>query len=183
MPFVGKADYRGKRVNIDVKERETMRILGIDPGTNKCGYAILDVNKKNMQLVEAGFIKIKTSTLQQQLSELIEGLDLVIANTVIDEVAIEDIFFAHNPKTVIRLAQFRGALSLKIIQDLGFFSEYTPLQVKKAVTGKGKATKEQVAYMVKILLGIKREIRPFDITDAIAVAITHGQRKRLDGSV
>jgi crossover junction endodeoxyribonuclease RuvC len=95
---------------------------------------------------------------------------------VIDEVAIEDIFFAHNPKTVLKLAQFRGALSLKILQEFGNFAEYTPLQVKKAVTGKAKADKTQVAFMVRRLLGIKKEIKPLDITDAIAIAITHSQR-------
>lgn len=166
-----------------MKVCEKLKILGIDPGSKKCGYAIVDVNKTKMELVEAGFIKIKENILQHQLSELVEGLDIIIKNNIIDDVAIEDIFFAHNPKTVIKLAQFRGALSLKIIQDLGYFSEYTPLQVKKAVTGKGKATKEQVAYMVRILLNIKKEIKPFDITDAIAVAITHGQRVRLEGKV
>lgn len=153
-----------------------MVILGIDPGTKKCGYSVIKIVNKKIEYVEAGFIKIASNSLQEQISELIEGLDLVFKNHKIDEVAIEDIFFAFNPKTVIKLAQFRGALSLKIIQDLGNFHEYTPLQVKKAVTGKGKATKEQVAYMVKIVLGIKGEIKPLDITDAIAVAITHAQR-------
>lgn len=153
-----------------------MTILGIDPGTSKCGYAILTLDQKKFSLSEAGFIKISAGHLQEQIPQLIEGLDLILKNHKIDEVAIEDIFFAHNPKTVIKLAQFRGALSLKIIQDLGNFHEYTPLQVKKSVTGKGKAAKEQVAYMVKVILGIKQEIKPLDITDAIAVAITHGQR-------
>ncbi len=160
-----------------------MVILGIDPGSRKCGYALLDVNKSKMSLIEAGFINIKEKILQYQLSEFVEGFDLIVDNHKIDEVAIEDMFFAHNPKTVIKLAQFRGALSLRVIQKLGNFYEYTPLQVKKAVTGKGKATKEQVAYMVKILLNIKKEIKPFDITDAIAVAITHAQRARLEGRV
>jgi crossover junction endodeoxyribonuclease RuvC len=154
-------------------------ILGIDPGSSKCGYALLSVEKNRMQLQEAGLIKIQSGSLQEQLPQLIEGLDSILKNNTIDEVAIEDIFFAFNPKTVIKLAQFRGALSLKIIQEHGTFFEYTPLQVKKAVTGKGKAAKEQVAYMVKILLGIKREIKPLDITDAIAVAITHAQRVQM----
>ncbi|WP_334091612.1 crossover junction endodeoxyribonuclease RuvC, partial [Helicobacter typhlonius] len=74
------------------------------------------------------------------------------------------------------LAQFRGALSLKILQEIGHFAEYTPLQVKKAITGNGKADKAQVAFMVKHILGIKGEIKPLDITDAIAIAITHSQR-------
>jgi crossover junction endodeoxyribonuclease RuvC len=112
--------------------------------------------------------------------ELVEGLDTILENHTIDEVAIEDIFFAFNPKTVLKLAQFRGALSLKILQELGNFSEYTPLQVKKAVTGNGKAAKEQVAFMVKRILGIKKEIKPLDITDAIAVALTHAQRVKVN---
>lgn len=153
-----------------------MKILGIDPGTINCGYAIIvkDVNK--VKLVEAGLVKIKSRTLQHQITELIEGLDLIFSKHKIDEVAIEDMFYAFNPKTVIKLAQFRGALSLKILQEFGNFAEYTPLQVKKSVTGNGKAQKEQVAFMVKRLLNIKQEIKPLDITDAIAVALTHAQR-------
>jgi crossover junction endodeoxyribonuclease RuvC len=154
-------------------------ILGIDPGTAKCGYSLLSLEQRKMNLLEAGFIKISANPLAAQLPELIEGLDLVVKNHRIDEAAVEDIFFAYNPKTVLKLAQFRGAILLKLIQDLGVFHEYTPLQVKKSVTGKGKASKEQVAYMVKVLLGIKQEIKPLDITDAIAVAITHAQRAML----
>ncbi len=153
-----------------------MKILGIDPGTINCGYAILEVNNKKIKLIEAGLIKMKSRILQEQILEFVEGLDLVTKNHKIDDVAIEDMFYAFNPKTVIKLAQFRGAISLKILQDFGNFSEYTPLQVKKAVTGNGKAAKEQVAFMVKRLLNIKQEIKPLDITDAIAIAITHSQR-------
>jgi len=156
-----------------------MYILGIDPGSRNLGYCILFFNGKSYSLIEAGVLKIKTTILQEQIVELMEGLDLILASHTIDEVAIEDIFFAHNPKTVLKLAQFRGAISLKIIQDIGYFHEYTPLQVKKALTGNGKATKEQVAFMVKKLLGIKKEIRPFDITDAMAIAITHTQRVKM----
>ena len=153
-----------------------MKILGIDPGTINCGYAILHYENKKIKLIEAGLIKMKSRILQEQILEFIEGLDLVLKNHQIDEVAIEDMFFAYNPKSVIKLAQFRGAISLKILQEYGSFSEYTPLQVKKSVTGNGKASKEQVAFMVKRLLNIKKEIKPLDITDAIAVAITHSQR-------
>ncbi len=154
-----------------------MKILGIDPGTINCGYAILNVTNKKPKLIEAGLIKIKSRILQEQIVELVEGIDLILSKHTIDEVAIEDMFYAHNPKTIIKLAQFRGAMSLKILQEIGNFSEYTPLQVKKAVTGNGKSTKEQVAFMVKRLLNLKQEIKPLDITDAIAVALTHTQRK------
>jgi crossover junction endodeoxyribonuclease RuvC len=156
-----------------------MIILGIDPGTINCGYAIIEKSKQKTTLLEAGLIKIKQKELQHQIVELVEGLDTVLKDRVIDEVAIEDIFYAYNPKTFIKLAQFRGALSLKILQDFGNFSEYTPLQVKKAVTGNGKSKKEQVAFMVKRILKIKQEIKPLDITDAIAVALTHSQRVKV----
>ena len=156
-----------------------MNILGIDPGSRNCGYAIVKKEGRSVVLVEAGLIKIKQKILQHQIVELVEGLDLVLKANSVDEVAIEDIFYAYNPKTVLKLAQFRGALSLKILQEIGNFSEYTPLQVKKALTGNGKAAKEQVAFMVKRILKIKREIKPLDITDAMAVAITHAQRVSL----
>ena len=156
-----------------------MKILGIDPGTINCGYAILDISNKKPKLIEAGLIKIKSRILQEQIVELVEGIDLILSKHTITEVAIEDIFFAYNPKTVIKLAQFRGALSLKILQELGNFSEYTALEVKKSVTGNGKSSKEQVAFMVKRLLNLKQEIKPLDITDAIAVSLTHFQRLKL----
>ena len=151
-----------------------MKILGIDPGTIRCGYAIIETHPK-LHLIDAGFIKITEKKLQYQLTQLIEGIDLIFKEEI-DEVAIEDIFYAYNPKTVLKLAQFRGALSLRILQIHGNFYEYTPLQVKKAVTGNGKAKKEQVAFMVKKILGLKGDIKPLDITDAIAVAIAHSQR-------
>lgn len=156
-----------------------MKILGIDPGTINCGYAILEVRNNKPILIEAGLIKMKSRVLQEQIVEFVEGLDLILQRHEIDEVAVEDIFFAFNPQSVIKLAQFRGAISLKLLQDFGNFSEYTPLQVKKAVTGKAKATKEQVAFMVKKYLNLKKEIKPLDITDAIAVTLTHFQRVRL----
>jgi crossover junction endodeoxyribonuclease RuvC len=153
-----------------------MIILGIDPGTINCGYAILEVNNKKPKLIEAGLIKMKSRILQEQILEFIEGFNLIISKHKIEQVAMEDMFYAFNPKSVIKLAQFRGAISLKILLEFGNFAEYTPLQVKKAVTGNGKAQKEQVAFMVKRILNIKKEIKPLDITDAIAVALTHYQR-------
>ncbi len=156
-----------------------MNILGIDPGSRNLGYCIINFNGVNNTLIEAGLIKIKQKPLQEQLVDMMEAIDLILNEYTIDEVAIEDIFYAYNPKTVIKLAQFRGALSLKMLQEIGYFYEYTPLQIKKALTGKAKASKEQVAFMVKRILNIKKEIKPLDITDAMAVAITHAQRVKL----
>lgn len=156
-----------------------MKILGIDPGSRNLGYCVLDFDGSKYKLVEAGVLKIKSTLLQEQIVELMEGMDIIFSTNKIDEVSIEDIFFAFNPKSVLKLAQIRGALSLKVLQEVGYFYEYTPLQVKKAITGNGKAAKEQVAFMVKRLLGIKKEIKPLDITDAMAIAITHAQRVKI----
>ena len=151
-----------------------MKILGIDPGSRNCGYAIVE-STASLRLIEAGFIKITARDLQSQILEFVEGIDLILQSHKIDSVAMEGIFYAYNPQSVLKLAQMRGAISLKILQELGNFAEYTPLQVKKTITGKAKADKTQVAFMVKQILGIKQEIKPLDITDAIAVAITHAR--------
>ncbi len=158
-----------------------MKILGIDPGTRNLGYCLLELNSKKYTLIEAGILKFKKKILKEQILEMSAGIDAILDAYEIDEVAIEDIFYAHNPKTVLKLAQFRGALSFKILLSVGNYEEYTPLQVKKAITGNGKATKEQVAFMVRRLLHIKKEIKPYDITDAMAIAITHAQRVKFSG--
>ena len=157
-----------------------MLILGIDPDTRNCGYALISLEGQKMKLVEAGLVKIKSEGLQHQIPQVSEAIEQLFTAHKIDEVAMEDIFYAHNPKTVLKLAQFRGAIMLKLLQEHGEFSEYTALQVKKVLTGKAKAAKEQVAFMVKQILGITKEIKPMDITDAMAVAITHAQRVKLE---
>ncbi|HHB94050.1 MAG TPA: crossover junction endodeoxyribonuclease RuvC [Campylobacterales bacterium] len=156
-----------------------MKILGIDPGTRNLGFCILDFTNNKFKLVEAGVIKFKNVELKERIIELSLALDTIFTSHVINEVAIENIFFAHNPQSVIKLAQFRGALCLKVLVSIGDYTEYSALQVKQAITGHGKATKEQVSFMVRRLLNIKKDIKPYDITDAMAIAITHAQRLRL----
>jgi crossover junction endodeoxyribonuclease RuvC len=158
-----------------------MKILGIDPGTRNLGYCVLLFDGKKYNLIEAGLLKFKSNLLKDKILELNEGLELIFSSHNIDEVAIEDIFFAYNPKTVLKLAQFRGAICLKVLLSIGNYKEYSALQVKQSITGNGKATKEQVAFMVKRLLNLKREIKPLDITDAMAIAVTHAQRLRQMG--
>jgi crossover junction endodeoxyribonuclease RuvC len=160
-----------------------MFILGIDPGTRNMGYCVIKLTCEQLLLIEAGVLKFKQDDLKVQIAELSKGIDTLLSAHNIDEVAIEDIFYAHNPKTVLKLAQFRGALSLKILLSVGNYFEYTPLQVKKAITGNGKSTKEQVAFMVQRLLKIKKKIKPYDISDAMAIAITHAQRVKYSGAL
>lgn len=155
-----------------------MNILGIDPGSKNCGYGIISSINGKISLIDGGYIKINSKNLQEQILEFISGIDLILKGNRIDCVAIEDMFYAYNPKTVIKLAQFRGAISLKILQEFSKFFEYTPLQVKKALTGNGKASKMQVAFMVKKILNLSDDIKVLDITDALALAIAHAQMLR-----
>ena len=108
------------------------------------GYALIKLENSKISLVAAGLIKMKAEDLQFQIPQMVEAFENIFSSYKIDEVAMEDIFYAHNPATTIKLAQFRGAIMLTILQHFGQFNEYTALQVKKAVTGKGKATKDQM---------------------------------------
>lgn len=153
-----------------------IKILGIDPGTRNLGYGIIQKNSNKIELIEAGVVKFDKflhKDLQYQISQMCEAIEVIYNNYKIDEVAIESMFYAYNPQSVLKLAQFRGALSLKILQIHGNFAEYSPLQIKKTTTGIAKASKEQVNFMIKQILGIKKDIKPLDISDAIAIAITH----------
>ena len=102
-----------------------MTILGIDPGSRNCGYAVLESTPR-LRLLEAGFIKITERNLQSQILEFVEGIDLVLKAHNIDSVAMEGIFYAHNPQSVLKLAQMRGAISLKILQELGNLQNTLP---------------------------------------------------------
>ena len=156
-----------------------MYILGIDPGTRKMGYAILELIKQKSSLKEAGFIEFDSSVLSEQMIKLDLELGKLFETHSINEVAIESLFYAYNPKTIIKLAQFRGALCLRVLQQTPNMYEYTPLQIKQSVTGNGKSTKDQVAFMVTRLLGLQELKVSQDVTDAIAIALTHAQRIRV----
>ena len=154
-----------------------MLVLGIDPGTINLGYALVSHKSLKLTLLEAGVIKFKNKELKDKILDLASFLVDICSKYEIDEIAIESLFFGHNPKGVLKLAEFRGAILLKVLELKGDYFEYTPLQIKSSTTGNGKATKEQVSFMVRKMLGIQKEIKPLDITDAIAVAITHIQRR------
>ena len=155
-----------------------IRVLGIDPGTIKCGYGIIVKDGNHLQIEEMGFISSSSKDLQIQMIKMGEAFDEIFNNFDIDEVAMESIFFSYNPKSIIKLAQFRGALSMKILSYVERFGEYTPLQIKQALTGNGKSSKEQVAFIVSKIFGLQSTIKPLDVTDAIAVGLTHLQRRQ-----
>jgi crossover junction endodeoxyribonuclease RuvC len=160
-----------------------LRILGIDPGTRVLGFSIIDVKftekysldlSDKIKVIHKGVIRFKNFELQNQIIFITEELQKLLDEFKPDEVSLEDIFFAYNPKSVIKLAQFRGALLLYLVQNFGKVSEYTPLQVKKAITGNGQSKKEVVRDSIMQILNLdKSELKPLDISDALAIAVTH----------
>jgi crossover junction endodeoxyribonuclease RuvC len=151
-----------------------MKIFGIDPGTATTGWAIVEEIKKNPRLVACGCVN--TSKINSDAERLVEiGRDIssLIKKYKPDEAAIEDLFFFKNLKTAITVAQARGVILYEIKKNNILISNYTPLQVKQALTGYGRADKKQIQEMVKNILKLKCIPKPDDAADAVAIAICH----------
>ena len=152
-----------------------MRVLGIDPGYAIVGYGIIETSENN-RVIDYGVIETpKEDPLPIRLQHIDEALRVIFETYRPEEVAIEELFYFKNQKTVIQVAQARGVIVLASQKYCGRTFEYTPIQIKQALTGNGHADKRQMQYMVKSVLGLKDIPRPDDAADALAVAICHGQ--------
>lgn len=152
-----------------------MTILGIDPGSVVCGYGVISVNGSELTALEYGAIQVKrrSNTFSQRLHEIHDRLDAVLRRTSPSACALEAVFFAKNVRSIVQLSQARGVALLACAQHKLEPVEYTPMQVKRSVTGRGAATKQQVATMVQAILKIEEQPELFDATDALAVAICY----------
>ena len=151
-----------------------MRILGIDPGTGILGFGVIDVEKGQARLVDAGVIRTPVKEDDAvRLQTIYEELTDIIAHNKPAEMAVEKLFFSQNVTTAMSVAQARGVVLLCGMQAGLKISEYTPQQIKQALTGYGKAEKKQIQEMVKIILKLKLVPKPDDCADALAAAITH----------
>jgi len=156
-----------------------MRILGIDPGTGILGFGVIDVDKQNISLVDAGVVRTPphqddSSRLQTIYDELLE----VITDLKPAAIAVEKLFFAQNVTTAMSVSQARGVVLLLGKQKNMDLYEYTPLQIKQALTGYGKADKSQIQEMVRTILKLKAVPKPDDAADALACAITCSMNMR-----
>lgn len=153
-----------------------MIILGIDPGIAIVGFGVIEVNNGKTKVIDYGVISTpKTDTLPTRLEKIYIGINMLIEKYKPNCMAVEELFFTKNTKTGISVAEGRGvALLCGVHNNLKLF-EYTPNQVKQALTGTGKAEKKQVQYMVKALLNLKEIPKPDDAADALAVALCHSQ--------
>lgn len=157
-----------------------MRILGIDPGTGILGFGVIDVQGHNTQLVDAGVIRTPVKEDDAiRLETIYEELTDIIASTKPTLMSVEKLFFAKNVTTAMTVAQARGVVLLCGRQAGLEIFEYTPLQIKMAVTGYGKAEKKQVQEMVRVLLKLKTVPQPDDCADALAAALTHSSTMRI----
>lgn len=156
-----------------------MRILGIDPGTGILGFGVIEVLKGKSQLVDAGVIRtpvkeddaVRLVTIYDELTE-------IIRDTKPELMSVEKLFFAQNVTTAMTVSQARGVVLLCGKQAGMTIYEYTPLQIKMAITGYGRADKKQIQEMVRVILGLKDVPKPDDCADAIAAALTLAQSVR-----
>lgn len=155
-----------------------MIILGIDPGTSRCGYGIIrDPRGSGLELLDYGVIETDPEfSIPEALREIFQKISRIIEEFAPDTVVVEQVFYGSNTRTALSVGQARGIILLAAAnQDLPI-SEYTPLQVKQAVVGHGRAEKGQVQYMVKALLKMPT-LPPDDAADALAVAICHAHSR------
>lgn len=151
-----------------------MRVMGIDPGSLCTGYGIVEEAGGRLTSVHFGSIASKSkSPFAHRLKMIYDGLALVMEEYQPDAVAVEDLFFAANAKSTIKLGQTRGVALLAAVKADITLAEYTPLEVKQSVVGYGRADKRQVRDMVTAILKLQQKPEPLDASDALAVAICH----------
>ena len=156
-----------------------MRIVGIDCGTERTGFGIIDSDGRSHQFVTAGVIRTSTSqVLSHRLKRIADELERILSEFSPDVVAVEEVFYSVNAKSALKLAHVRGVALLQAAHAGLEVSEYSALEVKMSVVGYGRAEKSQVQMMVQSLLRISKEFPSFDASDALAVAICHGTRSR-----
>lgn len=160
-----------------------MIIVGFDPGIATLGYGVIKKEARSKpQMLDYGIVSTpKEENLAVRLAMIEQGVKQIIEKFKPDEIAIEELFFAKNVKTAITVAHARGVVLLTCIKECGRIYEYTPLQIKQALTGYGRADKKQIQQMVKTFLNLKAIPKPDDAADALAVALTHAQTNKLGG--
>ncbi|MBC6679610.1 crossover junction endodeoxyribonuclease RuvC [Zhenpiania hominis] len=163
-----------------------MRILGIDPGYAILGYGIIEMRGNRFKVIDYGAVTTEAGMeMPDRLKVLYNSLMELIGRFEPEVASVEELFFNTNAKTAILVGQARGVALLACSNSGLEIAEYTPLQIKQALVGNGRAEKKQVQFMVKTILNLKEAPKPDDTADALAAAICHGHsagaRNRLKG--
>ena len=150
-------------------------ILGIDPGLENTGWGVIDEREESLKLIECGVILTSSKDKsEERLEKIFEEVQKIIEKYKVEEVAVESLFFAKNAKSALKVAEAIGVIKVAAKNLKKPIFEYTPLQIKMALVGYGRAEKEQVEIMVKNCLNLSEDIRPSHAADAVATALTHG---------
>lgn len=153
---------------------EPVFVWGIDPGLSRCGYAVLDTAGRKARIVALGVLRTSPADAVPKRLHAIQGdVRSLLAEFPPQEVALERVLFSVNVRTAIGVAQAAGVVMTEAVDSGAEVTEYSPNEIKQAVTGDGAADKQQVEAMVQRLLGISRPIRPVDAADAAAIALCH----------
>ncbi len=156
-----------------------MRVLGVDPGSRITGYGLLEEKNRRILFIEAGLIKPpEKMPFPRKIHHIFQGIAEILDRCTPEAMAVEDLFYAKNARSSLKLGHARGAALVAAGQNDVPVFEYTPLEIKKSVVGYGRADKEQVRSMVEIMLGLKQQV-PLDASDALATAICHINSSRL----
>ena len=157
-----------------MKKSKIHRILGVDPGTNVLGYAVIEVRNKDLHLIEIGVITMAHLESQQmKLKKIFERLQAIINNHQPQQMAIEAPFFGKNVQSMLKLGRAQGVAMVAGVTMGLDVTEYSPKKIKQSVTGNGNASKEQVAAMLTNILGKKLDEQELDATDALGAAVCH----------
>jgi crossover junction endodeoxyribonuclease RuvC len=155
-----------------------MRVLGVDCGTERTGYGVIESDGRAHRLVAAGTIRTSPKEpLERRLAQIAGELREVVRQHEPQAAAVEEVFYAVNARTALKLAHVRGVALLTVAEAGLELGEYSPLEIKTSVVGYGRAEKRQVQMMVQSLLGLDRELDSEDAADACAVAICHATRR------
>jgi crossover junction endodeoxyribonuclease RuvC len=158
----------------------TLRVLGLDPGTATTGWAVIEEKGGKLSPLAFGHISTEKNTPEsKRLLEINQDVLKIIKKYKPEEAAVEKLFFFKNKKTIIAVGQSRGSLLLTLEENRVKVFGYTPLQVKQALTGYGRAEKKQVQLMVKNILNLKSVPKPDDTADAIAIAVCHIHSRKI----
>ena len=159
-----------------------MRILGIDPGLAIVGFGLIEAETGKTQMLQYGAVTTPAGLpLAARLVQLERDMEELIAQLRPEAIAVEELFFSNNITTGIAVAHARGVALLTCVKRCGRLFEYTPMQIKQALTGYGKAEKRQIQLVTANLLHLKGIPRPDDAADALAVALCHSFTSRLSG--
>jgi len=151
-----------------------MKVLGIDPGYGIIGFGVVKKIQRSPKMLDAGVIKTTIGDgAADRLTELYEAMKEILQGQKPDVASIETLFFAQNVTTAMKVSQARGVILLALAEAKIPIYEYSPLQIKMAMTGYGRATKAQIQEMVRVQLGLKSKPKPDDCADALACALTH----------